>query len=97
MKDKIHFFISNLSDAPAFKGVCTFKILRVQSWLNGCLVVWPNKQILSVPLTYCILLVKDQSTFYEIHSLATVFPLISAGSQISAAPLGIHIEISTSL
>ena len=27
----------------------------------------------------------------------TVFPLISAGPQISAAPLGIHIEISISL
>ena len=26
----------------------------------------------------------------------TVFPVISAGLQISAAPLGIHIEISTS-
>ena len=27
----------------------------------------------------------------------TVFPLISVGSQISAVPLGMHIEISTSL
>ena len=28
--------------------------------------------------------------------LITVFPIISAGPQISAAPLGIHIEISAS-
>ena len=32
----------------------------------------------------------------HIRDSNTVFPLISAGSQISAAPLGIHIEISAS-
>ena len=34
----------------------------------------------------------DTGAFVNI--LNTVFPLISAGSQVSAAPLGIHIEIS---
>ena len=31
------------------------------------------------------------------YNIRTVFPLISAGYQMSAAPLGIHIEISASL
>ena len=35
--------------------------------------------------------------FHQMVGQTTVFPLISAGSQISAAPLGIHIEISASL
>ena len=33
----------------------------------------------------------------KISSLITVFPLISAGPQTSAAPFDIHIEISASL
>ena len=45
--------------------------------LNSCLLVLPNKEILSAflrfqhsLLTYFIPLVKDQSSFYEIRSLA---------------------------
>ena len=33
----------------------------------------------------------------EYTNIDTVFPLISAGPHISAAPLGIHIEINASL
>ena len=37
-----------------------------------------------------------RSILLELYSLLTVFPLISAEPQISAAPLDIHIQISAS-
>ena len=42
---------------------------------------------------------QSEGEFKDGHQVdvTTVFPLISAKHQISAAPLGIHIEISTSL
>ena len=39
---------------------------------------------------------KENIISYFLEKLNTVFPLISAGPQINAAPLGIHIEISVS-
>ena len=72
----IHFFINSQDQASALKVNCVFQIFRSRSHSNG---FGPNRQILSgfIPvifqhssLTYCILLVKDQSSFCEICSLA---------------------------
>ena len=49
-----------------------------------------NKVTYSATICWTLVIKKIFQTF-------TIFPLISAGPQISAAPLGVHIKISASL
>ena len=73
----IHFFINSQDQASALKVNCVFQIFRSRSCSDG---FGPNRQILSgfiyssdfsaFVMTYCILLVKDRNSFYEICSLA---------------------------
>ena len=60
------FFISNYRQGPSLKIACIFKIFRAQGWQNKQIsVIFQHSS-----LTYCIPLVKDQSSFYEILSTA---------------------------
>lgn len=72
------FFYKQLGSGNNPQSCLYFKDFQGSKCLNGCLAVWPNKQILGVlhlffsnsSLPCCIPLVKGQSNFYEIRSLA---------------------------
>ena len=65
-------FLLSARFRPQSSKLLVFSRLLGLKLLNGCLVVWANK--LSVfqhsSLAYCITVATDQSSFYEIHSLA---------------------------
>ena len=93
LKDKIHFFYKQLGSRPSRQSCLYFQDFQGSMLLNDCLVVWPNKQILSIFqwfLTFVILytIVKDQKTFYEIHSL-TICINIKAFNRVNRKQLNI--------
>ena len=71
------FFISSWGQVLALKGACILKIFRAQIALRLLTGLTKSTNFKYIPvifkhswLSYCILLVKDQSSFYEIRSLA---------------------------
>ena len=74
-KSQYTFFHKQLGSGPSPQSYLYFQDFQGWRLLNGCLVV-SNLRYTTVnfqhsSLTFCITLVKDQSTFHEILSLAT--------------------------
>ena len=67
---KLSFFYKQLGSGPSLQS-CLY-LQDFQGFVfYGCIVVWPNKLILSIlQLSYCIPSVKDQCSFSEIRGLA---------------------------
>ena len=87
---ELHLFYKQLGSGPCFQSCLHFQDFQGSELLNGCLVFWPNKQILSLFQWFSAFLIdktytvsKYISSFYEIRSLALCILTLSWRRSVS--------------